>query len=165
MATTPPLRSEGPAQASPRPPIRDAAARAAEIRASMPEEVDFHDDFYIPPEEIPTGWDYQWRTESVIGKEDKNYMYGLIRRGWEPVPEGRHPGYIVRREGLILMERPKVLTDEARKGELHDARGAIQEMDRKLFESVMSPFERTNWPGRRHPVSRDMVSPNEIPKD
>lgn len=80
------------------------------------------DQFAIDPSIIPDGWVYEWKRHSVMGQVDHAYMAQLSRVGrWTPVLAETHDGVFLPPgstgaiiiDGLILMERPKVLHDEA----------------------------------------------------
>ena len=84
-----------------RPPLRRemrdedprarAAARAAAIREHIGDIDEGTDEFYIPAEVIPEGWNYEWKRRLLMGAEDPAYQVQLARNGWEPVPASRHP--------------------------------------------------------------------------
>jgi hypothetical protein len=94
------------------------------------------DKFHVDPRDIPEGWTYQWIAESVFLNSDKEVVstVGFYENGWTPVPAQRHEGQFmpvgykghIRREGLILVERPKELTDEARDEEIAAAKNLIR---------------------------------------
>lgn len=108
-----------------------AERRLSEIRGTMPEGGETRDKFWAPAP--PPGFDYQWRRRTIYGQEDPAYQVELTRQGWEPVPLDRHPqmmpkgwsGRSIEVEGMILMERPKILTDEARERERRAALEAV----------------------------------------
>lgn len=112
-------------------PRERAAKRAAELRKHNISFDEGIDKFAAP--KAPDGWTYEWKRKSVMGYEDQSYMSGLERTGWEPVQASRHPemmpkGYTgaIERDGQILMERPKEITDEIRGLELKKAREQVQ---------------------------------------
>lgn len=115
-----------------------AEARIREIRGNMPDGGAARDKFYAPPP--PDGFDYQWKMKTVMGEEFHSYQVELLRNGWEPVPLERHPelmpagwsGKTIEIEGLVLMERPKVFTDEARADEARSAREAVMVKEAQL---------------------------------
>lgn len=100
-----------------------------------------HDDstnpFDLPPEFVEAtrfeGYDLEWKAETVQGKDQPTYLSKLHANGWRPVPARRLPGMYapendegpVRYDGMVLMERPLSLTEEAR-----------QDEERKAFEQV-----------------------------
>jgi hypothetical protein len=118
-----------------------AERRLAEIRGNMPDGGEVRDKYWAPSP--PLGFDYQWKRRTIYGQEDPSYQVELIRQGWEPVPLDRHPqmmpkgwhGKIIEVEGLILMERPKVLTDEAREREKRAARESVLTKEKQLSSS------------------------------
>lgn len=115
-----------------------AEARVREIRENMPDGGQSRDKFYAPP--APDGWDYQWKMKTVMGEEFYSYQVELARNGWEPVPLERHPelmphgwsGKTIEVEGLVLMERPSIFTEEARQEEMRSAREAVLTKEAQL---------------------------------
>lgn len=72
---------------------------------------------------IPDDMVYEWKRKSIYGQEDVEHLINLDANGWSPVPAERHPELMGRRAvlggeivrgGMILMERPKELSEEAR---------------------------------------------------
>ncbi|MBB3411214.1 hypothetical protein FHT87_005167 [Rhizobium sp. BK316] len=95
-------------------PVRD------EIRSRKRKGGQSVDKFHIDASQIPSGSSYEWKTVTVYGKEDPSYNVLLREQGWEPVDSSRHPGLVadghtgpIIRDGLMLMERPIELTQEA----------------------------------------------------
>lgn len=91
------------------------------------------DQFSIDPSIIPEGWTYEWKRQSVYGWEDRQHQVKLGQNGWTPVPAERHAGVFtapsykgpIERDGLVLMERPDVLTEEARMEERRNAQAQL----------------------------------------
>ena len=118
-----------------------AERRLAEIRGNMPDGGEYRDKFWAPSP--PDGWDYQWKRRTIYGQEDPAYQVELTRNGWEAVPLDRHPammpqgwkGKTIEVEGMVLMERPKVLTDEARDRERRAARESVLTKEKQLSNS------------------------------
>lgn len=141
-----------------RPALREedprsrAAARAAEIRDHGGELESGEDKYFIAPSDIPQDWDYQWKRVSTLGKQDPSYEVNVARSGWSAVPADRHPqlmprnwsGGTIERDGLVLMERPKVISDEARARELRDARNQVRQKEEQLAGAPPGQFERQN---------------------
>ena len=141
-----------------RPPMREedprtrAARRAAEIRNHVGTMDEGTDEFYIPMELIPDGWTYEWKRKSVMGQEDAAHQVALARKGWEPVPASRHPSFMpeggnfntIERKGMILMERPAEVTEEARLIEMRRARAQVRQKEEQLASSPAGQFERAN---------------------
>lgn len=148
-----------PSRPEMRPTMREedprarAARRAAELRDHRNGDMDEGiDEFYIDPADIPEGWSYEWKRRTVLGAEDPAYQVALARAGWEPVPTSRHPSYMpmggdypfIERKGMILMERPLEITDEARNSELRKARMQVRQKEAQLNSADSGHFERTN---------------------
>ena len=89
------------------------------------------DKYWAPPP--PEGWDYQWKLKAVLNQDDIDRIRQNELNGWTPVPLSRIPdlmprgwkGDTIEVGGLVLMERPKLFTDEAREEERRAAREAV----------------------------------------
>ena len=88
--------------------------------------------FEVDPAVIPEGWSYEWKRFSVYGQEDRQHQVFVQRNHWKPVPAGRHPEISgespdstkpIIIDGLMLMERPAYLTQQAREEDLQNAIG------------------------------------------
>jgi len=152
-----------PADAAPQPapaasgaPPKDdprarAARRAAELRQHQGVADEGTDKFYFDPAIIPDGWSYEWRMFTVLGKEDPSYQVNLAQKGWEAVPRSRHPemmpagwqGETIVRDGQMLMERPKEITEEAKVRDRQAAREQMRAKEEQLGVAT-GPFERHN---------------------
>lgn len=141
-----------------RPPLREedprtrAARRAAEIRNHIGGMDEGTDEFYVPPDSIPEGWTYEWKRKSVLGQEDAAHQVALARMGWEPVPASRHPSFMpeggryatIERKGMVLMERPIEITQEARAAEQRRARLQVRQKEEQLNAAPAGQFDRSN---------------------
>jgi hypothetical protein len=133
-------------------PRTRAARRAAELRDHLGDMDEGTDDFYINKDDIPPGWEYEWKRKLLLGAEDPAYQVALARAGWEPVPTARHPSYmpnngdhpIIERKGMVLMERPSEISDEARAIELRKARNQVRQKEAQLNSAEGGQFERAN---------------------
>jgi len=123
--------------------LERARKRVAEIRALHGDDDNtevFVDKWYA---EAPPGWTYEWKTHSVFNKEFPQYQSALLRTGWSPVPAARHrdltyPGYADENivvDGMMLMERPKELTDRVRKREYLKAVDQVRQSEAKLADA------------------------------
>lgn len=147
-----------PSRPEMRPAMREedsrtrAARRAAELRdhlGSVPEGID---EFEIDPADIPDGWEYEWKAKYVLGQEQSSQMLAFRRAGWEEVPTSRHPSYMpldtelpfIERKGMVLMERPKEISDEARALDLRRARAQVRQKEAQLNSADSGHFERSN---------------------
>jgi hypothetical protein len=146
--------AEGGARSEPDGKVLDSKARAeARVRAlrNNPDlaQGSERDKYWAPP--APDGWDYQWKLKSVLNQDDIDRIRQNELNGWEEVPLDRHPelmprgwkGNTIEVGGLVLMERPKVFTDEARAEERRAAREAVVTKEAQMREG------RANDLGRR----------------
>lgn len=148
--TKPALRPETAKELSPRD---RAEARAKELLESGSDVFeDGTDELFVDKSQIPDGWSYEWKSREVLGKVDSAYQVLLARKGWECVPASRHPemmpvGYTgndITRKGLVLMERPQSITNEAREIEARRAGMQVRTKEEQLSAAPPGQFERTN---------------------
>jgi hypothetical protein len=148
-----------------------AARRAAEIEGHLEGALDEgQDELALDNINVPDGWTYEWKRQTVYGKGDPAYDTKLARTGWESVPADRHPSMMpkghrgeITRDGLILMERPKVITDRVRQIMYERARAAVRLKEQQLNEAPQGTFERVDERGRPTARIRTSHSPVEIP--
>ena len=158
-----------------RPPMREedprarAAKRAAEIRngGALDEGTD---EFFIDPRTVPPGWAYEWKRKTILGQEDPAYEVQLARTGWDTVPGNRHPNMMptgshaqITRKGMVLMERPLELVEEARDIEKRKARMHMRVKEQQLASAHDGQF------GRDHAQVKPKISrgyePMPVPSD
>ena len=157
----PPLHREDAGAVADRPEMRGevrdedprakAERRANEILASLGDNIDVvNDDFYIDPTSIPDGWDYNWKRYDVLGQSQTIYLNGLRQTGWDFVPASRHPekvgpdykdsAIIIR--GMVLMERPKIISDRIKSAYDTAARDQMRAKERQLNDAPPGTNER-----------------------
>lgn len=150
MTNRPNMRPDTVKEESPRD---RAARRTAELRGHDTDlGDDGNDDFFIELGIIPDGWSYEWKTRTVLGAEDPAHQVALARRGWESVPASRHPelmpmGYTgaeITRKGMVLMERPMEITQEAKDASLRRARMQMRDKEAQLTQAKGGEFDRSN---------------------
>lgn len=135
----PALRADPKAES----PRERAARRAAEIKKHLGGLDEGTDEFYIPPDIIPDGWTYEWKRHMIFNQEDPSYTVSLARDGWEPVPVDRCPTHrammpenwkkgTIERKGMMLMERPREITEEVRRMDLMRARNQVRVKEQQL---------------------------------
>ncbi len=129
-----------------------ARRRSAEVRENIGDLDQGIDEFYIDPRIIPEGWSYEWKMNTVLGQPNPAYQVQLQRMGWDCVPAERHPEMmpagdkhsIIERKGMVLMERPADLTEEAKNIETRKARRQMQSKQEQLGQAKPGEFERNN---------------------
>lgn len=145
--------------------LQAALARAAEIEENDDRGVNGGDAFAFDRRIIPAGWEYQWRTDTVLNQRDPSYQVELQKMGWKPVPASRHPemmpagwtdSFIIRK-GQILMEMPKAIVDRARILDQRRAMEAVRVKEDQLNSAGPNQFSR------RGQTSKSF-GPMEIPK-
>jgi hypothetical protein len=155
-----PLRAEDSREA--------ARLRAAEIMGQVQDVAEGPDEFYFDIRLIPDGWTYEWKRHTVQNAPDPAYEVQLTRTGWEPVPATRHPfmmpsgytGNTIERKGMILMQRPKEITDHFRARDNKNARDQVRFKEQQVSAAPAGQFDRT--PAT---VKTGDYRPVDIPKD
>jgi len=135
-------------------PRTRAARRAAELHEHMGAGLDDDgvNEFYIDPRMVPDGWSYEWKRFTVLGAQDPGYQVQIAMKGWEPVPASRHPelmpdtykGTTIDRQGMVLMERPAVITAEANAREHRKATSQVRQKEEQLKGAPPGTFDRDN---------------------
>lgn len=129
-----------------RPAMRDddpraaAKRRAAEILGHLGDMDEGVDEFYFSPDQVPDGWTYEWKRRTIMGQEDPAYQVALARTGWEAVPARRHPemmpanwkGDTIERKGMILMQRPREITERIEELDYRKARNQVKAKEAQL---------------------------------
>jgi hypothetical protein len=129
-----------------REPEREAPRKRS--RRSFMEQ---RSEFDIPVKEIPEGSSYEWKRFSVNGQEDPFYLASMRSQGWEPVDPKRHPDWVppgydrptIIKGGMILMERPIELTQEARTEARQLARQQVRVAEQRLGLTARGEMDRT----------------------
>lgn len=157
-----------------RPPLARAEVRS-DVRSEAPRERKRKgnlavDRFAIPLEEIPPGTSYEWKRKTVLNAGDPAYDVLMREQGWLPVDVKRHPDFMppgwqgaIERDGMILMERPQQLTDEARQEEQANARMMVRSKEEQMGIAQSGQFDRRNGNSSLSKVSRS-IEPMEIPE-
>lgn len=176
VASAPTEPAREPLRPSPRPVDHRARAkaRAAELaQHGAVADADSQDRFHVPADDVPEGWDYEWKRRTVLQKEDPAYQVQLSRTGWEPVPASRHPSYMpmdgkyetIERDGMILMERPKEISDRAKAYELQKARAQVRQKEEQLNAQPAGQFGRQKSDGSSLVKVGKSYEPIPIPND
>ncbi len=144
-----------------REPMREESSREAADRKAREwfQHIDSlpagRDKYFVDPNAIPDGWTYEWKTHTVVGKENPQYQVELQRSAWTPVPANRHPemmptgfgGATIDIDGMRLMERPKAITAFQKAKDERNARAPVQNIREKLSGAPAGTFERGGHPG------------------
>lgn len=160
-----------------RPNMRDdvdhlarAEARTRDLLGDEDEMLDVNteDKFHIDKDQIPDGWSYNWKRLSVINQENHQYLNEQRRMGWEPVATKRHPEMMppgtdgdsaIIRDGLILMERPKQISDMMEERARRVANKQIKDKEAQLRAAPPGTFARNtvevNKGFERIPIPKD----------
>lgn len=153
MSDEPVKRGPGRPRKNPvmdREPKRETMANPLKMRAKPNWETldadgpETPDRLYISPDKIPEGMSAQWVTTSVFGQEVATHRASFERKGWTPVHQDDFDGQFngkwmpkdkpgeIEVDGLVLMVRPKELTDKARLIDDYKARQEVAIKERAL---------------------------------
>lgn len=152
-----------------RPPQRTSAEEATIRAAQIFENVDLDsedDKFALPPNLAPDGWEYEWKTQEVMGKRNPGNEVQLARMGWDPVDTTRHPemmpqGYTgaITREGMMLMQRPKIVNDRQRQAAYTKAVRQVRGQEEQIGTVQKGQFARDS---RVMKVESEFVPPSAV---
>jgi hypothetical protein len=130
------------------------------------------DPLYIDPRIVPPGMSWEWKREKVHGATDETYMYNLMENHWAPVDAEKAPHLVakghqgaVRKGGLILMERPAYLTQEARQEDYELAMGEVHRKEASLLDAPPGTFVRDHPSVRKQHRIVKTVEPLVIGED
>ena len=163
-----------------RPPLRpdmraedsraEAARRAEEILENFKDDAILGGDEFTAPAPYP-GWSYEWKTKSVLNQENYSYQVALAQAGWTPVPLSRHPemmptgwhGTVIERKGMLLMERPAVISDRVRRLEMQKAREQVRAKEEQMHGAPQGHFDRRKSDGSPVSSVKKGFEPLQIP--
>lgn len=152
-AAAPPVRTapraprEAPREFSREPSRVGAVVKGHDGEVLARRRAKIGDVYYVPPQEIPRGWEYQWNVFTVVGEQKIDMQLEMHANGWRPVPSSRHPGRwtepahegAIVVNGLRLEERPSVLSQEARNEDEARARAQVRDQTEALRLSKKIP--------------------------
>lgn len=131
-------------------PLPPGAVRGRNGEVLLRKRTGVTDPFFIPPELKEPGWSYEWKTETIYNQEATAHQVMLAENGWRPVMStGRwsgvfmpnsHEGKPIRRDAMVLMERPDSLTREAYDEERKKARRQMADTRESLRLATPSGF-------------------------
>ncbi len=157
-------------------PVTKVKAKPVRIdfdrQAALEEESDM---LHIPPELVPDGMRYNWKTASVFGQAQARRYGRYQATGWEPVPASRHPGLFTPRgyegdieyDGLILMEKPEELCRQTEAREFQKARQQVQAKEQQLRggEGIKTGFDSKHQSARRASYVKKEYERIDIPEE
>lgn len=102
------------------------------------------DQFAIPDGIRPDGWSWEWKRYTVLNEPQVAYQAKLSHVGWTYVMAESYPGVFmpvdkvgpIIRDGMVLMERPEALTEEAKREE---KRAADDRISRSRQQHGLAP--------------------------
>src|SRR5258706_4236597 len=140
-------------------------------QAALEEESDM---LHIPPELVPDGMRYNWKTYSVFGQQQARRYGRYQATGWQPVPASRHPGLFtpkgyegdIEYDGLILMEKPEELCRQTEAREFQKARQQVQAKEQQLRggDAIKTGFDSKHQSARRANYVQKESDRKEIPE-
>lgn len=154
--------------------VERARRRSAELRGQLEHVNEGGDKFYIDPDMVPEGWAYEWKRRLLLGAEDPSHMVELARAGWEAVPlnrDNKHQammpnnwnGNTIERDGMILMERPAEVVEEARRRNDYLARKQVRDKEAQIAGTPDGTLTRDH--AQTRPQIKKSYESVPIPKD
>lgn len=126
------------------------------------------DPMELPPEFVAAvqaeNYSLEWKSEYIYNQQQTTYLSKLMNNGkWSPVLNSRIPGRYpgepdepIRHEGMMLMERPVGLTQQARAEEFSKARDQVNMRQRNWGVSSKKPdyFDAHTAEAEKHTILR-----------
>lgn len=164
------MRSEMKGESS----LDRAKRRTAELSGQLEHVNEGGDKFYIDPDMVPEGWTYEWKRRLLLGAEDPSHMVELARAGWVPVPldrDNKHlaympsgwPGNNIERDGMVMMERPSEVVEEARRRLDYLARKQVRDKEAQIAGTPDGTLTRDHVQAR--PQIKKSYEAIPVPKD
>ena len=155
----------GPEHIEQREPVHTEARRTRQRRSTIND-----DPFFIPLDEIPEGSSYEWKRYSNVGEENPFYLAQMRSQGWEPVDPKRHPNWVppgytqpnIIKGGMLLMERPLSLTQEAKAEQRQLAKQQIREAEQRLGMTPKDTLTRQHQ-GVEPKITKEYMRPVNVP--
>ncbi len=157
-----PKADREPMREEPREPMRLKMKAAPNWEGIDPVGDDSPDRLRIEPSLIPEGAALMWVTNTVYGQDMSRHRARFEQRGWTPVHQedfdGRFDGMFMPKgavgeinvDGLVLMARPKELSDRAAAADVRRAREVVHIKEQQ--------FRQGDLPG----VSLDTQHPSAL---
>jgi hypothetical protein len=127
------------------------------------------DAFRIDRSMIPHGSSYEWKRKATYGAPDPDHQVNLRENGWRPVPSSRHPHLMpdghngpVEKNGMVLMERPSYLTEEARQEDYEIAIEQVHGKEAQINDTPAGHFSREHPSARRNTGIKKSYEPMPI---
>lgn len=124
------------------------------------------DKFHIDTRLVPDGWSYEWKRESVYGQPDPDHQVNLRANHWRPVPVERHPNLMppghtgaIKKDGMVLMERPLYLTQDAQMEDYQIAMDQVRRKEEQLGATPPGTFDRSHPSAQRQSFVRRGYGP------
>jgi hypothetical protein len=133
------------------------------------------DPFAVPSDLREKDWDLQWVRASVHGEEDINNQVAMQENGWRPVLANR-PGWDgrfmprgykdhIHKQGLVLMERPMILTEEAKREDARKVREQTKQQREQFGLALPKGFTAATPAARQHSgvkIGRPEATPDDL---
>ena len=130
------------------------AGRNGEVLKRAPFK--FGNKFDIPDDVKEPGWSYQWIRHSIYNSTDYSEMSAMKRAGWREVHPDALKGYFREQtpegqsciidEGLVLVERPQGMTDDAHREMRESANHHYRAQIHKIYdETAQLPPGMKSW--------------------
>lgn len=97
------------------------------------------DKYFVPIERLNPELSYEWKRRTTMGMPDVEHQVMLSENHWQPVQAKDVPGLMpaghsgaIERGGMILMSRPKYLTEEAEQETLDISMQRMRSQEQRL---------------------------------
>lgn len=153
VATAPKRRGRPPRMAQPERTDQRAPQRNSTLRQTRTGRIQFSDNVYdFDRSLLNPDMDYQWVTKAVLGKDDGRVRADFAKfqmNGWQPVDGSLLPQFgiasgAIEIGGLVLMQRPIEMSEEAREEDRMAARKQVAGQINSLEDTGPGHLPRDN---------------------
>jgi hypothetical protein len=133
--------------------------------------ISHEDPYYVDLSKVPPDVDVNWKRFSNVGEEYPFYIARMREQGWEPVNPQENPDWVpvppgydktnIIKGGLILMERPMRLSDEAKAENKIAAKQQVREAEQRLGLTPADTMTRDHE-GAKPRIVKEMMRPIAI---
>lgn len=154
-----------------REPLRNEPVPSAQAGRLVRARKRTDDKFHIDKHLIPDGMTYEWKRESCYGQPDTSHMLNLRDNHWTAVPTSRHPDMMtegskgaIKRDGMVLMERPTYVTEDARREDYQLAVERTQSIQNTMGATPAGTMTRDHPSVRKNTRITKSIEPGSIPE-
>lgn len=108
--------------------------------------------FHIDEAMIPPNASWEWKTAKVGAQPQDDHIGQLMDNHWRKVDKTKYPNLVTEKDGMILMERPLYLTQDARREDLAIALDQVERVSDSAIEAPSGTMTRSHASVKKNTV-------------